>query len=75
MSSYVHIKGHTEKQGKWFCCECKNWLNVLNEEHECMGEFWGVPAYDTFYYCPVCGSDYIVDANDVILDDVEELVE
>ena len=24
---------------------------------ESRGEFWGMPAYETMYYCPICGSE------------------
>lgn len=34
---------------------------------ECMGEFWGSPAYETFYLirCPFCGSENLEDNDDI----------
>ena len=29
----------------------------LDSYQECVGECHGVPAYETFYVCPYCGSD------------------
>lgn len=29
----------------------------LKPVREPRGEYFGFPAYETYYYCPVCGSD------------------
>ena len=50
---------------RYICSECKEIFNeseiVVNSYTEKMGEFWGAPAYETFYedHCPYCGSNYI----------------
>ena len=31
----------------------------IDSRSEYVGEFWGAPAYQTFNYCPECGSDCI----------------
>ena len=33
----------------------------LDYDHECVGEFWGAPAYQDYPKCPECGSDDIED--------------
>ena len=40
------------------CCNCDE---VFDEDefetsHECVGEFWGSPAYQDYDVCPYCGS-------------------
>ncbi len=45
------------------CFDC-GWIGdaeELKRVEESRGEFWGTPAYETMYYCPCCGSDYIDD--------------
>lgn len=45
------------------CADC-GWVGEpeeLKRIEEFRGEFWGVPAYEAMYYCPVCGSDDIDD--------------
>ena len=41
------------------CDDCGNTFEAEDLGHytECVGEFWGSPAYETFYVCPFCGSD------------------
>ena len=41
---------------------CNNCDEVFDEDDlesrsECVGEFWGSPAYDSYGICPYCGSD------------------
>ena len=43
-------------------CECE--FNEPESYEECMGEFWGTPAYETFYCCPCCGSDAYEEVDD-----------
>lgn len=42
--------------------ECENCGAVMTEDElatyqECVGEFWGSPAYETFDCCPHCGGE------------------
>lgn len=44
--------------------KCLNCEQVFDEEdvvirEECVGEFWGSPAYERRAYCPYCGEDAI----------------
>jgi len=39
-----------------FRCECGAEFDDPCVEREYRGEYWGTPAYETMYYCPVCGS-------------------
>lgn len=39
------------------CNECKELFDEPDSYRENVGEFWGQPAYQTFYICPYCGSD------------------
>ena len=41
------------------CDDCGNTFEAEDLDYytECVGEFWGSPAYETFYVCPYCGSD------------------
>lgn len=34
------------------------------ERRECVGEFWGSPAYDSVMICPECGSDEIEETDE-----------
>lgn len=36
---------------------------------ECVGEFWGAPAYIEYNICPACGSDEIEENNEDDEDD------
>ena len=43
---------------------CGDCGEIFDEEdagcvHECVGEFWGSPAYQSYPVCPSCGSDNI----------------
>lgn len=39
------------------CNECESLFYEPDTYRECMGEFWGMPAYEEFGCCPVCKSD------------------
>lgn len=41
------------------CNYCGHTFEVedLHMVQECVGEFWGSPAWETWYYCPYCDSD------------------
>ena len=54
----------------YHCEECKAEFDEPKAVREYMGEFWGTPAYDTFYYCPICGSEAIEEGH--LPDDEEE---
>ena len=50
--------------GKICCLDC-GWRGDISEVkkvQESRGEFWGMPAYETMYYCPLCGSEALADA-------------
>ena len=48
---------------KWRCCNCGCVFDPDDAKtyQECVGEFWGTPAYETFCCCPECGSDELED--------------
>jgi len=55
------------------CDDC-GWIGhseELRAVQESRGEFWGVPAYETMYYCPVCGSECLDDYEEVQEEDDE----
>ena len=62
---------------RYICNHCDE---VFDEDDrqplsELVGEFWGSPAYDTYWVCPNCGSeDYeeYTDEDDEILEEEEE---
>ena len=39
------------------------------ERRDCVGEFWGSPAYDSVMVCPECGSDEIEETDEGENDD------
>lgn len=40
------------------CLDCGKEFEHPHEYEECVGCFWGDPAYQTFKECPHCGGDY-----------------
>ena len=44
---------------KCFDCGWKGEDYELRRVEESRGEFWGMPAFETMYYCPCCGSECI----------------
>lgn len=42
------------------CSKCGHLFEEGEQKivHDCTGEFWGAPAYDTYSVCPMCGGDY-----------------
>ena len=46
---------------KCYECGCIFDEDEADERSECVGEFWGSPAYQSFMVCPECGSDEIDD--------------
>lgn len=44
---------------KYICHDCGKTFDEPKYERECVGEFWGAPAYESYEACPFCGSDYI----------------
>lgn len=49
---------------KYKCNYCEYEFDDPDSYNEAVGEYWGQPAYQTFYICPKCG-----------LDDYEEVYE
>ena len=41
------------------CFDCEKLFKEPQVVSECVGEFWGTPAYEDFTYCPYCGSESI----------------
>ena len=39
------------------CNDCGFEFDEAESYEERVGEFWGQPAYETFYICPRCKSD------------------
>lgn len=39
------------------CNDCEATFTEPDTYKECIGEFWGMPAYQEFGCCPQCGSD------------------
>ena len=59
---------------------CNNCDEVFDEDDlesrsECVGEFWGSPAYDSYGVCPFCGSDDYDEYEDPEEDEEEEELE
>ena len=57
------------------CGECGKRFDEDDIEtyEECVGEYWGQPAYETFGICPYCKSDCIEEEKYIlIIDKVEE---
>lgn len=42
----------------WFCYDCKRTTDLPDTYEECVGEYWGIPAFERFPCCPFCkGTD------------------
>lgn len=39
------------------CNDCGAEFDEPESYSECVGEFWGMPAYEEFGQCPMCKSD------------------
>lgn len=39
------------------CNDCGSKFYQPEDVYESRGEFWGMPAYEVMYYCPICGSE------------------
>lgn len=72
MFTKIRVK---EILGKCYCEDCENWFDIpiVEEVDEPRGEYWGIPCTEhmVYRYCPVCGSEAIIDAKDMIEDDEE----
>ena len=46
---------------RYKCCNCDCVFDEQDagERSECVGEFWGSPAYQTYMVCPECDSEEI----------------
>lgn len=45
-------------------CGCVFDEEEADEKRECVGEFWGTPAYESYMVCPKCKSDDIEEVED-----------
>lgn len=49
-----------------FCCDCGKFFDfedtIIRQEY--MGEFWGIPAYESYRVCPCCHSDALLTEED-----------
>lgn len=59
----------------YICNKCNAVFEEPKQVTECLGEFWGQPAYQDFYYCPECGSDAIDEAGEYAEYTDEELID
>lgn len=48
----------------YYCVDCEQWFETPKFYEECVGEFWGAPAYMSFDICPNCSSDNILDEDE-----------
>lgn len=48
----------------FICNNCRNVFDEPNEIKECVGEFWGTPAYRTRLVCPSCRENDFAEAHD-----------
>lgn len=55
----------------YICRDCGNYFDSPATEQEDRGEYWGMPAFETMYYCPFCGSEDFDDAG-IVLDELQE---
>ena len=56
---------------KYRCIDCEQEFDEPEKVQESRGEFWGMPAYETVYYCPYCGGD-VADNDEEDYDEEEE---
>lgn len=54
-----------------FRCECGCEFDEPEAVQESRGEYWGVPCWETMYYCPGCG-DSCFDEIDYSQEEEEE---
>lgn len=54
------------------CNNCGEKFSEPDSYEECVGEYWGAPAYQTFACCPYCGSDDITDYDDYDEEDEDD---
>ncbi len=43
---------------KYYCTSCGEIFDEPETYSECIGEFWGAPAYQDFAECPYCGGEF-----------------
>lgn len=43
---------------KYYCTSCGEIFDEPDSYSECVGEFWGSPAYQEFAECPYCGGAF-----------------
>lgn len=58
------------------CADCGEIFDEPEYVQECIGEFWGMPAFETWCRCPYCDSDAVDEYyEDEDEDDDEEIDE
>lgn len=57
------------------CLNCGELFDEPKRVMESRGEFWGMPAYEPMYYCPYCGSDEMIDEEELENEEDEEELE
>ena len=43
----------------YYCYQCCNEFENPDSYEDHVGDFWGQPAYETRYVCPICGNEAI----------------
>lgn len=54
----------------FYCENCNKVFDEPKAVDECIGEYWGTLAFETFYYCPHCDDEAILEITD--LDDYDD---
>ena len=54
------------------CRDCRCEFEEPHRVQEDRGEFWGVPAFETMYYCPFCGSEDFGELDEILMEEEEE---
>jgi len=59
---------------RFYCTDCGRYFDDEEADYrqECVGEFWGTPAYETFMMCPHCRSEEWIDEDDVDFPEEED---
>lgn len=52
-----YVKEEERSVGIYRCNDCNQTFDEPQAVEESRGEFWGMSAYETMYYCPYCGSE------------------
>ena len=60
------IGEEVEFDKKYVCINCNKTFDEPYKLEEHVGDYWGQPAYETYYSCPYCHSDEIVTEEDLL---------